>query len=307
MPATQHLNIRSYLGVPILLRDDTLFGTLCAVDTIPDVFKAEDLEVMVNLARLLSYTLDLELIVQQNQKELQFAQAVQQGVLIPPLQDEQVVIEPIYIPSAEVGGDMYAFYPIDEHRYGVFILDVMGKGVSASMVSMSVFSLLQGLITQVVDPVRVMESLQQHMTQLYQREQDHDGVPTYFTAIYLVVDTENKSIEYVNAGHPAALFLDREGRAVQLDSTSTPVGMFAGVEFEKATLFYEDGGRLLLYTDGLVEIGQSMKQAILTVQDLMRAHHGLAARPFMEQLLGGLFGEMAMPDDVCMLTVDILQ
>lgn len=306
MPATQQMNIRSYLGVPILLRDGRLFGTLCAVDTIPDVFRAEELQVMMNLARLLSYTLDLEMMVQQNQTELQFAQAVQQGVLIPAIQNEQVAIEPLYIPTAQVGGDMYAFYKVDEHRYGVFILDVMGKGVSASMVSMSIFSLLQGLITDVVDPVRVMEHLQQHMTNLYQNEYS-DHVPTYFTAIYLVVDTQNKRIDYVNAGHPAGLLLDGQGRVVQLDSTSTPVGMFAEAEFEKATVSYAGGCRVLLYTDGLIELGQSMNQSVFSLQELMKEYRTLTARPFMEQLITAMFGETAMPDDVCMLTVDLLQ
>ena len=37
------------------------------------------------------------------------------------------------IPAREVGGDYYDFLPIDEHRVGMLIADVSGKGTSAAL------------------------------------------------------------------------------------------------------------------------------------------------------------------------------
>ena len=37
------------------------------------------------------------------------------------------------VPAREVGGDYYDFLPLDEHRLGVLIADVAGKGTSAAL------------------------------------------------------------------------------------------------------------------------------------------------------------------------------
>ena len=37
------------------------------------------------------------------------------------------------VPAREVGGDYYDFLPLDEHRVGVLIADVSGKGTSAAL------------------------------------------------------------------------------------------------------------------------------------------------------------------------------
>jgi sigma-B regulation protein RsbU (phosphoserine phosphatase) len=59
-------------------------------------------------------------------------------------------------PSEQLSGDMYCYYQIDQDSYGVFILDVMGHGVSSSLVSMSIRSLLYRLITMLTDPILVI-------------------------------------------------------------------------------------------------------------------------------------------------------
>ncbi len=38
------------------------------------------------------------------------------------------------VPAREVGGDYYDFLPLDDHRVGVLIADVSGKGTSAGAV-----------------------------------------------------------------------------------------------------------------------------------------------------------------------------
>lgn len=40
-------NIGSYLGVPVLLGDNQLFGTLCVLDPKPHQFSADDLDLLI--------------------------------------------------------------------------------------------------------------------------------------------------------------------------------------------------------------------------------------------------------------------
>lgn len=52
--------IRSYLGAPILLKDGSMFGSLCAVDNKISRFSPEDIMVIERIAKFLSYVIELE-------------------------------------------------------------------------------------------------------------------------------------------------------------------------------------------------------------------------------------------------------
>ena len=60
-PARQAFpDIGSYLGAPVVLRDGSLFGTLCATDPAPHSIPSDKVELLVILARLLSTEIDHE-------------------------------------------------------------------------------------------------------------------------------------------------------------------------------------------------------------------------------------------------------
>lgn len=101
-------------------------------------------------------------------------------------------MDAIYIPSDDLSGDMYACYQIDYDRYGVIIIDVMGHGISSSLVSMLLRSLLRGLIVRVIDPVYVAIELENHVRNLFP---SHANELRYlFSMIYLVIDTKKSRL-----------------------------------------------------------------------------------------------------------------
>ncbi|MEK8130935.1 fused response regulator/phosphatase [Paenibacillus filicis] len=182
--------------------------------------------------------------------ELELARQVQGSVLSLPLVKEKLAIGAAYYPSSELAGDFYAWYRIDEHRYGVIILDIMGHGISSSLVCMFISSVMQDTITRFVSPEFVVSELNRYMNQLNQKSA---SVSYYFTAIYLLIDTNRQMIEYVNAGHPPG-FLFEDGKApVALDQGSCAVGFFDQMDIVKCTYAYEQPIRIALYTDGLLE------------------------------------------------------
>lgn len=185
------------------------------------------------------------------QSELELAKLVQESVLSPPLYEKRLEMEAAYIPSEQLAGDMYCWYRIDKHRYGIMLLDVVGHGISASLISMSVRSLLQGLITRLTDPIKVIKELNRHMNNLYAGHQRLQAY--YFTCIYIVVDTQKRTIEYVNAGHPPAIICTAEGETARLDQGSLPVGIVPDLQVDKGRISYTTSARIVLYTDGLIE------------------------------------------------------
>lgn len=186
---------------------------------------------------------------QRIQYELDLAKHVQRSMLSAPLQEEDVTISAVYKPTFELAGDFYAWYPISQNRYGVILLDMMGHGISSSLVGMYIYSALKDTITGVSDPEAVMKELNDRMNQLHTLD---SLLNYYFTAIYFVLDTKKQQIEYVNAGHPAGIAIV-DGEVKLLSEGSCALGFFDEVEVTKGVISYQEEARILLYTDGLSE------------------------------------------------------
>ncbi|PJN58130.1 fused response regulator/phosphatase [Bacillus mycoides] len=182
--------------------------------------------------------------------ELDLATQVQRNLLSSPLREDHIKIEASYLPSFKLAGDMYYWYKIDENRYGIILLDVMGHGVSASLVCMFISSVLRETIKCLIDPELVIKDLNKYLTLLHN---ENDNIPYYFTAIYLVVNTENRTIEYVNAGHPSGYVLVDEENIIELDRGSCAVGFFDEIKVEKTVIPFEKNAQILLFTDGVLE------------------------------------------------------
>ncbi|CAM4493312.1 fused response regulator/phosphatase [Paenibacillus phoenicis] len=238
---------------------------------------------------------------QRIQEELKLASLVQNAVLSPPIHDSEVEIDALYKPSYELAGDLYSWYSLGEGKYAVILLDMMGHGISSSLFCMFISSVLKDTVFTYVEPKLVIEELNRRFIQLHIESK---LIQYYFTAIYLVVDTRRKVIEYVNAGHPPALLYTNNKQPVRLDQVGPPVGLFDGIETHPQILHYEGPGHLVLYTDGLMD-GQEdsleARQAWLEEQLNTCSHH------FDREMMSRLFFEDAVPlnreDDKCLVWI----
>ncbi|SEN72303.1 serine phosphatase [Mesobacillus persicus] len=183
-------------------------------------------------------------------KELELAKKIQKTSLTDPISNKLIQIDAFHRASSELSGDIYGFYQIDEHRYGIILLDVMGHGVSSALITMSLHSLFQRLISFGVKSEVVMKELDLHLHRLFQNNEE---ARHYCTAISLIVNTDEQKIEYTNAGHPPAFWQDTRGKQHELKTTNVPIGMFEGIEYTSNSISFSGGDRLLLYTDGVTD------------------------------------------------------
>jgi phosphoserine phosphatase RsbU/P len=183
-------------------------------------------------------------------QELDLSMQVQSSLLSEPVVNDRLVIKASYLPANKLAGDMYYWHRIDDHRYGIILLDMMGHGITASLVCMFISSVLRDAIHTYTDPEAVMKELNRWMNIL---NKEDNPVHYYFTAIYMIIDTHHKTIEYVNAGHPPGFALIDENEVVPLSKGSHPVGFFTDMSIEKAFLSYQDSIQILLFTDGVME------------------------------------------------------
>lgn len=192
------------------------------VDYITKPINKTELLARIRVALRLKAELDWHMKQEMKIKyELDLATRVQRSLLSAPLTEDHIQIEVSYLPSSNLAGDMYYWYKINDHRYAVILLDMMGHGIPAALVCMFISSVLREAVKQLVEPELVIKELNRYMTLLQNAKEENIH---YFTAIYIVIDTEQKTIEYVNAGHPAGYALVDEATLVPLNQGSCAVG-----------------------------------------------------------------------------------
>lgn len=198
------------------------------------------------------------------------AQAAQhvQSLLPAPIKHGPIRIDWRFVPSTQLGGDAFGYQWLDSRHLALYLLDVSGHGVGASLLAVSVLNVLshQTLTqTDFYDPASVMCGLNKVFTL-----DKHGG--RFFTIWYGVASLEEKMLTFSGGGHPPALLLrrgaDEAGQMLQLSTLGPPIGIVDGVQFKNGTAAIPNLGRLFLYTDGVVEVrkpgGKPLDQAAFT-------------------------------------------
>lgn len=160
-------------------------------------------------------------------------------------------ISGLNIPARQVSGDYFDYVRVDEHRLGVAIADVSGKGVPASLIMAICRSVLRSQAPQNSSPADVLKAVNR---QLYPDIRED----MFISMAYLVLDHKSGSVTMARAGHDAPLLYRRAEENV---TTVKPPGMVVGIDsgsvFDRITndfaIGLERDDCLVLYTDGVTE------------------------------------------------------
>jgi sigma-B regulation protein RsbU (phosphoserine phosphatase) len=182
-------------------------------------------------------------------QELLLARQVQESVLPDRVNDTDISIKAYFQASEELAGDVYAWHKIDGNRWAIAIIDAMGHGISSSLVSMFIASILKESMRTLWSPERVFRELNRRLMGL---QWENELIHYYCTGIYVTLDLERGKLEYANAGHPPGLLYHAgEPYPEQLTVTSAPLGMFDTLEIVTRSIILSPGDYLYLYTDGI--------------------------------------------------------
>ena len=202
------------------------------------------------LAELTQQRLEQEMRERERiEQELRVARSIQHASLpeeVPTLEGWQ--INPFYQPAREVGGDFYDFHLLSEGRLGVVVGDATGKGVPAALVMSTTCGMLQ-LAARALDSPSPGEVLAQVNETLLAR------IPSnmFVTCFYAVLDPEDGTLRYANAGHDPPYMRRSNDDADELRARGMPLGLMAGMEYEEQGTSLNEGESVLFYSDGLVE------------------------------------------------------
>ena len=166
-------------------------------------------------------------------------------------EDSRVSFSTHYAPRDIVGGDYYAITQLDDDRYGFLLADVCGHGVSAALYTMYLSSLWQDNRDLISSPRKFTETMNKGFETLVKEDEP------FATAITGLLDAGQGKLQLVGAGGPPPLLFRANGEYQRLDCPGLPLGCITDAKYDEITAPIGPGDRLLLFTDGAIEISST--------------------------------------------------
>lgn len=217
-------------------------------------FSEEDMALLVSLAsvaalRIRNLALAEEAAQRQRlEQELGLARRIQEALIpasLPRLAGYDIFGQ--NLPSQGVSGDYFQVRTRLEGRECVLmVVDVSGKGMSASLLTASLEALSAAPIEDGLPPEEVCAKL----SRMVYRRTPKDRYATLFLAM---LNPASGALQYANAGHNPAILIREDGASEIFGGTGLPVGIMPNTDYERGSAELGPGDLLAIYTDGLTE------------------------------------------------------
>jgi sigma-B regulation protein RsbU (phosphoserine phosphatase) len=260
-----------------------------------------------------------DLLVQAAEKkrleeELRIAHEIQMSLLPQgPLHMPGLSVTALCVPAREVGGDYYDFLPLDDHRVGVLIADVSGKGTSAALYMAELKGLMLSLSEIHSSPRELLVAANRIIAH-------HLDARSFITMTYAVVDLRKRIMTYARAGHTPLIYVPGAGVGARDVRILVPDGMVVGLKLDNGEMFgrllqeetiaLQPGDLYLFFTDGISEamnvhddcFGESR------LGELVQAHAHLPSAELRERVLreiAAFVGDAPQHDDMTMILLKV--
>lgn len=235
-----------------VVREERIDDEYYSVTTSPVLYEDGRIQAFVEVYHDISAKINLTIdLVNTNRKmsdDIQFARSIQKKILPESMDMGNVHFKAQYFPSERLSGDFYDIIAVDDHRFVFYIADVMGHGVTASMMTIFVRQTMRSLINEEPTPNVVLEGLRDAFCEL------DLGDSNYFTLFYCLYDTHTGELCHTNAGHSAMPLVYNDKKAEFIRQPGVPVSpVFRAISYKNASMTLKTGDHVLLYTDGVTE------------------------------------------------------
>ena len=238
--------------------------------------------------------------LEMQDQELKRAREIQQSLLpkkIPQLPGFEVA--GAWQPASTVSGDYYDVLRLGDHRLGICIADVVGKGVSAALLMANVQAAVRAFASDSESPAQVCAKVNILL---------HENIATgkFVTFLYGILDGETHTFQYCNAGHLYPILVSG-GSVRMLEQGGAVLGVFPEWIYEDSSVELRTGDRLLLFTDGITEAsdadGREFEET--SIATFAKANSTLSAKELNSRLLAKVtaFCGAHFRDDATLLVI----
>jgi serine phosphatase RsbU (regulator of sigma subunit) len=247
-------------------------------------------------------------LLEERQREIEadlsIAARVQESLAPHSLIWKDLAVEAYYSPAHKIGGDFGVVLSHGDDLLNVIVCDVSGHGVGSALMAGRIYSETLHALERRTAPVALLHRLHEFVSNRLALED------FYFTMAAVRFHQCGHRMSFAAGGHPPAILVSN-GALSLLSSRNAILGRLPELapsapadEIELAS-----GDRLVLYTDGLVEVfnGHGRMFGIEGFQELIR--HS-ATRPVSEMKQAILDGVAAwshgpLADDVSLVIVEV--
>ncbi|HPQ47001.1 MAG TPA: SpoIIE family protein phosphatase [Clostridia bacterium] len=236
--------------------DDQIIKKQLSVEIKPMVFGDE--KYFIGIFNDVSDVVELkEQVYNQFEKmkrDLLVARALQNGLLPREKKLGPLEISYEYKPCETLGGDFLDFYRIDKNHVGFIIADVAGHGITSSMFTMFLYSMIDRSETS---PARLLRSAFDEFSKF-------NVVPeSYITMLAAIINLRNKSVTFSNAGftNPPAVVYGDEIEKIEIEGI--PISNWVkDPTYKEITVRFRQGDRMIFFSDGISEMRSSNRSFV---------------------------------------------
>lgn len=256
-----------------------------------------------------------DLLEQQGEKErmeedLRVARNIQMSLLPQEyVEVEGLKIAAVCLPANEMGGDYFDLLPLSNHRVGVLIADVSGKGTSAALYMAELKGLILSLSRNHDSPKALLTELNEILAPNLDRR-------SFVTMTYAIIDSAHRTLRVARAGHNPLIHFDgRTGETRLLSPPGLALGFDSGEMFKSVIQELElplvHGDTFLFFTDGISEAmnGKAELFGEGRLTDILKDANGLSSDDLKERILHEVrtFAAGESPhDDMTMVIVKVV-
>ncbi|MFC9928005.1 SpoIIE family protein phosphatase [Streptomyces sp. NPDC127190] len=202
-----------------------------------------------------------------------------------------------YLPGTRlgrIGGDWFDTIKLPGSRTALVVGDVMGHGLNSAAMMGQLRTAVQTMAAMETPPAQLLRNLDDLARRL--------GDNYLATCLYAVYDPIRGELHLANAGHiPPVLVRAEDGSSRLLElPTGAPIGV-GGVPFEAIRVKVAPGDRLVLCTDGLVEVrGTDIGEGLAALCE-SAAHPAASMDDACDTIIRALNTRDGRKDDVALL------
>jgi phosphoserine phosphatase RsbU/P len=234
--------------------------------------------------------------------EVAEAAEIQRGLLpktIPQLKGLQISAG--WQPASSVGGDYFDVLQFSEHQIGICIADVAGKGLPAAMLMSNLQATLKSCSSPDVPPGKLCSRINEIV---YGNTNERQ----FITFFYGLLDNQQRTFTFSNAGHTPPLLIHRNGNFQDLSEGGGLLGFQTNQDYDQKTIPLASGDRLVLFTDGFTEamnsageeFGEQRLSELIDLRQLSAVELQAKAMEAVTAFCGGNF-----VDDVTMMVLAV--
>jgi phosphoserine phosphatase RsbU/P len=204
-----------------------------------------------------------------------------------------------YRPVIEVGGDIYDWLPMDQHRWLFWIADATGHGASAALLTTLAKLLFHHACEEHKEPAAIMHAVNNDLRGIF-------GGRSFMSAMCAVLDSTSGRAQIVGAGHPPLLLI-RFGRGTEaISSSAPPLGLVEQSNFTETPIELGPADAFALYTDGMFGPARDGRRRLTPTQLAgMLNPFASSAQAILDRMLTATINESggSPPDDVAAVVV----